>query len=808
MKKKLVFGLVMILALACVLVSCNSEVSAENGVGSAKTGSIVIGQEASKAVGYTVSYTDTVEELYWYYTAAKKDNGYRTGVTEVLAPVSTSQGLQGKTLTNFSYGLWDLNFYGFKQPSDNLDKADAVYTGSVLNFLVSQEVNNADVELVLGNASTEIDFGTEGIYFTFDHNVSASTFTLAVTDNKGTVTVPTSGVISNEGKTVTFTGLTYAGTTSNISGEHTMVFTLSQVLSGGSNIEIEAANYTLEFTVTTGTKTTISGDLTQNNQTGDIYINSASLSAAAAVSVSKALSSKVVPVTNISVDGSGAGTASVSKQTTITNGDLKVTYPVGAKIAVDGNTTHIDPDTVVDRKSDAQTGFEYVSDTASSTSITIADTEAVSQYKLTINLDSNNTVLVPVEKYIGTGLAITDIYHNSSTPMSKTNVDGGTEYWQYNSTTGYLTLYVFHASPFDIVYQKVVATILTANYYSLSEALSAAIDGDVVTLLCDVSLSKTYHPGFKYTFATDGEWIDIWQCWGMEGMKDENGNDCPNYVSINDNTQYRDLSVDEGQNEAWVSGKYLYENHSTDFPVNISRYSREWVNEVEDESTCTAVVPRNVTIDLNGKTITRGSGSGNGLQIRNDLTVTVKNGTLKSTSMDIVDVGSGSNTRFENCKVVSETGSFEESLIKARGEGAEGDSNPTSVTFVNCSFEDSGFNISGLSDTPHKVNVSVKDSTFTSNYSTSSSFVYFNYYTYGDFRLENTTMTKAGGNCISFGMSSSSNGGKTLNTVFKDVSLSVSNSAAPYSVSNSNTFNLSEEGNNTYISNGESWSLN
>ena len=509
MKKRLVLGLVMILALACVLVSCNSEVSAENGAGSAKTGSIVIGQEASKAVGYTVSYTDTVEDLYWYYTAAKKDNGYTSGQVTTLTAVSNEKGLQGKTLTNFSYGLWDLNFYGFKQPSDSSNIANAVYTGSVLNFLVHQDVNNATVNLELGNASTEIVFGD--IYFTFDHDVHESTFTLAVTDNMGTVTVPTSGVISNEGQTVTFTGLTYAGTTSNISGEHTMVFTLSQVLSGENNITIEAANYTLPFTVTTGTKTTISGDLTQNNQIGDIYINSASLSAAAAVSVSKALSSKVVPVTadSISVDTvTGAGTATVSTNTTISNGDLKVTYPVGAKIAVDGTTTSIDT-TTADKKSDAQTGFEYVSDTASNTNISIATTEAVSQYELTINLAEDNEVLAPVEKYIGTGLVITNIYHNSNTPMSNAYVDDETEYWQYNSTTGYLTLYVFHASPFDIVYQKVVAYIGTKSYYSLASAFAAAESGNTITLAMDVPMDSGYSSNKPLVLKQDNVTFDL-----------------------------------------------------------------------------------------------------------------------------------------------------------------------------------------------------------------------------------------------------------------------------------------------------------
>ena len=63
------------------------------------------------------------------------------------------------------------------------------------------------------------------------------------------------------------------------------------------------------------------------------------------------------------------------------------------------------------------------------------------------------------------------------------------------------------------------------------------------------------------TEASDDVYLDMWTYWGMQGMKDANGNACPRYVSITDNSMYRDLAVEEGQPEDWVSAKYIYDNY-------------------------------------------------------------------------------------------------------------------------------------------------------------------------------------------------------------------------------------------------------
>ena len=56
-------------------------------------------------------------------------------------------------------------------------------------------------------------------------------------------------------------------------------------------------------------------------------------------------------------------------------------------------------------------------------------------------------------------------------------------------------------------------------------------------------------------------YVNIWGLWGMEGMTDDEGNACPQYVLTTDETQYRDEAMPEDDAEAYVSGKYLYENY-------------------------------------------------------------------------------------------------------------------------------------------------------------------------------------------------------------------------------------------------------
>lgn len=56
-------------------------------------------------------------------------------------------------------------------------------------------------------------------------------------------------------------------------------------------------------------------------------------------------------------------------------------------------------------------------------------------------------------------------------------------------------------------------------------------------------------------------YLDLASLWNMGGAVDADGNVLPNYVNISDETQYRDAGVAEGEDEAWVSAKYIFDTY-------------------------------------------------------------------------------------------------------------------------------------------------------------------------------------------------------------------------------------------------------
>lgn len=56
------------------------------------------------------------------------------------------------------------------------------------------------------------------------------------------------------------------------------------------------------------------------------------------------------------------------------------------------------------------------------------------------------------------------------------------------------------------------------------------------------------------------DWADMWGMSGA-GCVDADGNPAPQYVSITDETLYRDPAVAEGEAEAWISGKYMFDTY-------------------------------------------------------------------------------------------------------------------------------------------------------------------------------------------------------------------------------------------------------
>lgn len=81
-------------------------------------------------------------------------------------------------------------------------------------------------------------------------------------------------------------------------------------------------------------------------------------------------------------------------------------------------------------------------------------------------------------------------------------------------------------------------------------------------------------------------YIDMWSSWGMQGMTDENGNECPQWLPVNDTTLYRDLAIeDPNADDAWVSANYIYNHYGSEtlmanslvaIPVNNEHLDYAW----------------------------------------------------------------------------------------------------------------------------------------------------------------------------------------------------------------------------------------
>lgn len=509
-----------ILVVLFAFVSCSGNVEVED-----RLGSITFGDDDSRLIGTIVKYSDSVEEMYWYYTAEKVDDGYTTGDTKgMLVSVSENggQGLSGKTLYNdkggFSYGLWDIELKGYKSSEDvenGVQKEDdsngsykPKYTATIKNLLINKGSTNASAEIKVGDgATTEILFGD--IYFSVssdETNItvdSSKNFTLTVTDTNtnGTVTVPTDGptITAGGGVTkVTYSGLTYtpATTGADITGEHKLTFLLTQKLTPkdttvADEIKIGVALYELKFEVKKGTTTTISGDMINTDNKGDVTINS--VQDVPAIELSKAL-----PVKSVTADKKYA---TVSTNTTFTYGDFEVTYPAGAVVSTSSEDLSSDETT-----SDTKLGIEY-KDTTEPEGITIESSEASERYDLTLTAstettgNNKNNELIIIKKNFGAGRKITAVYHGedkldkySDLPESAGS-DGkskaATESYEYDSATGVMTLRLFHASNIFLISKQYVAKIDDVSYYSLSKAFTAASSGSTITLLRPITLSES-----------------------------------------------------------------------------------------------------------------------------------------------------------------------------------------------------------------------------------------------------------------------------------------------------------------------------
>ena len=116
------------------------------------------------------------------------------------------------------------------------------------------------------------------------------------------------------------------------------------------------------------------------------------------------------------------------------------------------------------------------------------------EIELTVNDAVPGTALlnpVIVKLNIGTDLKNVAVTHNGN-PMTKVDNAVNDQEYSYNSATGVLAIATASFSPFTIAYEAdYAASIGNVGYVTLQEAIDAAVDGDTVNLLKNVTLNDT-----------------------------------------------------------------------------------------------------------------------------------------------------------------------------------------------------------------------------------------------------------------------------------------------------------------------------
>lgn len=524
-RSRIIAVLGILILCAGLFVACNSEVSESSAVDTSKTAYLNFGG-ASKAIdassisqGYEIK---PVSDVFWVYKANKADHAGTTGDTgDDYLPVTTfTAGLNG-SVGPFSVGRWTFDLIGYVGCAEtegdvpegevaiavtiNNDKKyyyGTIYEAHSATITLSESTATApqavSVDVVFAGEGTGTVIIDEGFFYWKDDN---------------------GGDVEEEGKVLKM-HLTLRPTSGSAIEKYIVLdaaeYSNDNIVNGyryspkeGQDVAfaIPAGDYETDFAIekwSTGEGAALESTLSgASNVTVKVYAkqtlkidanfleNTFGYVTFLGVTPAPVLIQRLVLQTS---ESNGI----VSSTQTITNGDLKVTYPEGT-VLKDGTKTSEDGKT-----SDATTGFVYEStelpvDPDSQETIDIGTGNSNLKYELTINVAENNTTVLTVKKFIGIGRDVKTVYHNGTEMNKATGDTPVAETYSYDSATGILTLYVNHASPIDVVYRPaevtdVVASVthnnVVTNFATFEAAVAAAQDGDTITLLKNVTLDS------------------------------------------------------------------------------------------------------------------------------------------------------------------------------------------------------------------------------------------------------------------------------------------------------------------------------
>lgn len=195
--------------------------------------------------------------------------------------------------------------------------------------------------------------------------------------------------------------------------------------------------------------------------------------------VAKALNTNIVTE---NVGGTLKASEKVRSEQTVEAGGIAVTYP--ADTVLDTTPTAGTAEGTVASTQDAKQGFTY-SGTTSQHPITVGEGENASVYELTLPVSQNNTTLVKVVEKIATDLTMTAVYHSGvqMTLAASADATPTVESYYYDSATGDLVLWVYHASEITTVTEKKAP--VQSMFPDINATIISSIVADEDTVMSD-----------------------------------------------------------------------------------------------------------------------------------------------------------------------------------------------------------------------------------------------------------------------------------------------------------------------------------
>ncbi len=295
--KKFSLLLMIVLIVGAVFISCSSDPARSSDVAT-----VALSLDTAKALeaDLDIQSLPGAGTLYWYYTAEKTDNGFKTGETtgvtairadnvqnglpQVIGQTGIDTNNKPTSSTWFSTGSWRFNFYGVKAEETEDEFGDSEYDPSyadnrviykaenvTLNVVAATQGNNiggtANIELTVANDTrTGAKFTMEEITVNLGHSYSAGTYTLQVFVDDAeqatiakTITIddPTAnnGVLTFGSNTASEI-IAYGKDSTGINTDHTLTF---KVIKDG--VGAPYATETITLNARNGYTWTISGSL-------------------------------------------------------------------------------------------------------------------------------------------------------------------------------------------------------------------------------------------------------------------------------------------------------------------------------------------------------------------------------------------------------------------------------------------------------------------------------------------------------------------------------------------------------------------